>query len=668
MFPQPEVRAVIIGISDYQNISDLDYAHRDAEAFAEYLQSPSGGNIPADHIRLLLNEEATQMQMAMALDWLQEESRAGDRAYIYFSGHGDVEKKTSRQRGFLLTHDAPSTTYMAGGAFPIIFLQDIIATLTSEQEVQVVLIADACRAGKLAGNGIGGNHVTAEALSKSLDNEIKILSCQPKQLSQESARWGGGRGVFSYNLIEGLIGLANPLEGDEVVNLIEIRRYLEDQVSEATSYQQIPMVEGPPNFPLATIDPESLAELRNRKAREELSDAVAMKNKVPEQNLPDTSVWRLYLEFQEALLQKHLLYPTEGAAFSLYQKIKDATVIQPHRSNMKRDLAVALHDEAQQAINQYLESSPQELRRRWSNNQRYEYYPEYLGKAAELLGPDHFMYEDLITRQLYFEGVRLRLQGEREKDPELYRKALAKQEETIKREPSAAYAYNELGLLYRRLKEKEKAGTCFYQALEQSPTWILPMANLITNYTELGQLDSALRVGQRSLEIDSSFALTYHNLGFAYETLKQWPLAVSNYKKATELDPDYANSYYNLGFAYYHLKEYEQTEKAFLEYLRRMPEDAAVWSDAALIAGLLGKKAAVITYLQKAYSLAPENTDFLLKLTGALIEQGSTDQALDQLEKAVANGFKDREKLESAEQLTPIRSNKRFLDLLKKME
>lgn len=664
MLRQSTVRAVVIGISDYQNISDLDFAHRDAEAFAEFLQSPAGGDVPTENIRLLLNDDATQMKMAMALDWLQEESRPGDRAYIYFSGHGDVEKKTSRQRGFLLTHDAPATTYMAGGAFPIMFLQDIVGTLVSEQEVQVILIADACRAGKLAGNSIDGNHVTAEELAKSIDNEIKILSCQPKQLSQESERWGGGRGVFSYHLIEGLVGLANSQGGDEMVNLMEIRRYLEDQVGQETTYEQVPMVEGPPNFQLAIIHQESLAALQLRKSEEEMKGVVAMKKRSPE-SIPDTSVWRLYLQFKDALDQKQLLHPAGTSAYDLYQEIKDAPVMEPYRDEMKRDLASALHDEAQQAINNYLKSSPDELRRRWSNDQRYEAYPEYLGKAAELLGPSHFMYEDLITRQLYFEGVRLRLQAEREEDPERYQQALVKQEEAIQRDSSAAYAYNELGLLYRRMKQKEKAESYFYQALDPSPGWVLPLTNLITNYAELGRVDSALAVGQRSLQIDSTFALTYHNLGFTYEVAEQWTDAVTYYQRATQLNPDYANSFYNLGFAHYHLDQLEKTEENFLEYLKIVPDDAAVWGDAAIVAEELGKTDEKVHYLGKVLELMPKNKEALLELVRTLVDKGDVDAAMDQLEKAVEKGFRDREKLEL---LTPLQKSNRFRELLKKME
>ena len=53
--------AVVIGISEYQDadIKDLSFAHRDAEMFAEFLQSKAGGNLGLQQIQLLTNQQAT---------------------------------------------------------------------------------------------------------------------------------------------------------------------------------------------------------------------------------------------------------------------------------------------------------------------------------------------------------------------------------------------------------------------------------------------------------------------------------------------------------------------------------------------------------------------------------------------------------------------------------
>ena len=86
------VFAVIVGISRYQdgNIQDLSFAHADAIAFRDFLMSPQGGSVPAGHIRLLIDEQATDGAIRNALiDWLPSQAtRLEDTVIIFNSGHG----------------------------------------------------------------------------------------------------------------------------------------------------------------------------------------------------------------------------------------------------------------------------------------------------------------------------------------------------------------------------------------------------------------------------------------------------------------------------------------------------------------------------------------------------------------------------------------------------
>ena len=60
--------AIIIGIRDYQNIRDLQYAEKDAEAIKEKLRA---GGIKDDKIKFLINENATKNEITNAfLVWL----------------------------------------------------------------------------------------------------------------------------------------------------------------------------------------------------------------------------------------------------------------------------------------------------------------------------------------------------------------------------------------------------------------------------------------------------------------------------------------------------------------------------------------------------------------------------------------------------------------------
>ena len=256
--------AVVVGISNYQDedIPDLRFADKDALAFAGFLQSSAGGALDEDHLNVLINEKATAAQFATALDWLWEVAEENDRVIIYFSGHGDVERKSITQPGYLLCWDAPSRVYMAGGAFNVRDLNDVVSTISIQNKAKVVLITDACRAGKLSGSGIGGAQATASNLAKQYANEIKILSCQPDEYSIEGEQWGGGRGAFSYHLIEGLYGLADG-NNDLSVNLMELRGYLEQKVStEVAPESQLPMTVGNGRERLVYVIPELLTTVR----------------------------------------------------------------------------------------------------------------------------------------------------------------------------------------------------------------------------------------------------------------------------------------------------------------------------------------------------------------------------------------------------------------------
>lgn len=105
-------RAVVVGISRYgEGIRSLQYAHKDATAFVEFLKSRAGGEVPEENIRILLNEEATLAAVDNALYWLRTSSEKGDQAILYFSGHGDVETDALWQFGYLLCSDSPPNNF-----------------------------------------------------------------------------------------------------------------------------------------------------------------------------------------------------------------------------------------------------------------------------------------------------------------------------------------------------------------------------------------------------------------------------------------------------------------------------------------------------------------------------------------------------------------------------
>ncbi len=595
-------RAVVVGISDYQNedIPDLRFADKDAEAFATYLKSSAGGNLPDENIKLLLNEKATMAGVAGELDWLVEESEEGDKAIIYFSGHGDVEAKTARQPGFLLTYDSPPKIYIAG-AYPLFYLQLIIETLSSDKNVETLVITDACRAGKLAGSEIGGTQATAANLSKQYANEIKILSCQPDEFSLEGEQWGGGRGAFSYHLVEGLIGLADKNENQQV-NLLELENYLETKVPEETAPQsQIPMTVGSKGTKISIVNSDILAELKSLKERE-LPTLAAIESRGIEQTLLaglDTIIQQKYEAFIAALDDENLLDSEDGkpSADELYRElIQEESLADLHRF-MTRQYATALQNDAQQVINSYLIANPTEMEKRWKGDTTYGRYPRYLGRAAELLGEQHYIYNYLIAKKLYFEGLNLRLKGDQVSGKgSFYPEALTKVQEAIELEDRAAYFYNELGVLNTRMVRSTQAKENFEKAIELAPEWGLPYVNYCSELFYSGEYEKAIEVGEKALEFLPQFPQMYNFLGWIHSNEYDW-MSKQNYKRqglelkdgisldeaninsfsqikikyqraiellkrAELIDTTYMLTYKNLGIAYYQIREYQKADDA----------------------------------------------------------------------------------------------------------
>lgn len=195
--PKGITRAVVIGISDYPSpgIRPLQYAHRDALAFAEFLQSNAGGQVPDSLMRVLINDAATLAAVDDALYWLRTSSGPGDQAILYFAGHGDIELEAHWQFGYLLCHDSPSHNFR-NNAVRVEDLDLLAIELSSVKEVRTVFIIDACRSGSLS----EGRQVPHEHLSKQQANEVRILSCKSDQISLEGPQWGGGRGLFTWSL------------------------------------------------------------------------------------------------------------------------------------------------------------------------------------------------------------------------------------------------------------------------------------------------------------------------------------------------------------------------------------------------------------------------------------------------------------------------------------
>src|SRR5262245_4062473 len=250
--------AVVIGVSNYKNLASkeqLEFAHRDAQSFAEFLRSPNGGGFPSSQMTVLTDQNATLSAIRSALGTtLPRSVEPDDMVVIYLAGHGIVE---GEHDGYLLAHDSdPQNLYATA-----LQLSELNRIITERLKARtVILIADACHSGQLGWNsrGVGENAVMVnrflDEVGKSGKGVFRLLGSRQDQLSYEGPTWGSGHGAFTWFLLEGLRGKADR-DKDGFVRAGELLDFLSESVPKATESLQHPRASGDidPGLPMAVV-------------------------------------------------------------------------------------------------------------------------------------------------------------------------------------------------------------------------------------------------------------------------------------------------------------------------------------------------------------------------------------------------------------------------------
>lgn len=549
-------RALIIGVSNYKDkdIPDLQYAHVDATAYAEFLKTPAGGKVPENNIRLLTNEAATGGKVRAGLDWISRAAQKHDQCIIYFSGHGDVESVHEAEPGHFLVHDSPSENYQLN-SLRIADLKKVISRLTDTIGAKVLVVTDACRSGNLAGTANKGAQATAAAFMQQFYNEVKIMSCQANELSVEGSQWGGGRGMFSYHLINGLTGLADANNNKEI-NLKEINRYLEDRFEEdLLNERQTPVISGDRKAVISRVYNAQLDSLLSTDNEAIAGQATASKSG----NEADKIIKLFYEAISDNRLISNDVVSTSGqTSATSYLDLLMIDHAQDVRVALARgDLIASLQDSSQHAINLYLSLDPDEINRRWfSDGSGYTKYVAYLGKAAELLGESHYLYPQMKSKELYFSVVNKRISLDRQKaDPAAYALLMPELELALRYEPRAAYINNEMGLLLERTGKYSQAILQYTIAIELSPEWALPYNNIGYSHYLDGDLDKAEVWYHTALE-KAQLYVTHGNLKNLYIDRSDYKTALKHVNANLDVYPTDLKYLNNAGYLKYKLKDY----------------------------------------------------------------------------------------------------------------
>jgi len=482
----------------------------------------------------------------------------------------------------------------------------------------VILIADACHSGQLGwtSRGLADDIMInryLEEIGKSGKGVFRLLASRQDQRSYEGKNWGGGHGVFTWFLLEGLGGKAD-IDKDGVVRVGELLNYLSETVPKETKALQHPRAAG-------DIDPQMPMAVLSAAAREVKEDVPVASRTMPSEPLGDRSPNRtqripkpapqlVSLEVRAApglaiYLDKSFRGRVPPSGSLVIKRLKlgshDLLVRSPHIEpiNQKLSLTTAttvlevngtgspsspLAAEIKQALNnkdvgaafnlyqQLVIRSPKDPQRaniEAALGAEYESIGQnainvYVQSSGMAVRPgmfreaaEAFRFLKIVTPNTD-QSIEAKLnfcEGKANFDNKQYQEAVERLKLATQTDPRAAYAFSALGMAYRNLKKDDLALDAFKRAAELAPSWMLPHLQMGFLYRDGGNLNMAQESFKNAAHIDSRYS-------YAQEQIMLIHMQKDEYKKAERLGNEIIAKFPNSGRAYLYLGQiYDDTKR-----------------------------------------------------------------------------------------------------------
>jgi hypothetical protein len=224
--PQPNAYAVVIGVEKYSNGLPVPTGARaDAEHFAELAEKSLG--VPADHVHLRLDEQATKGSILREVAWARDATPPGGRIYFYFSGHGAPDAAAGTP--YLVPVDG-DPKFLAQTALPE---AELLSELRKSKAKEVLAVLDSCFSGA-GGRSVlpPGARPLVHVKETAVTGQIAVFTASSGSEISGPAADGSG-GLFTKFVLQGLGTGAADMDGDGQVTLPELSEWVRPRVLRA---------------------------------------------------------------------------------------------------------------------------------------------------------------------------------------------------------------------------------------------------------------------------------------------------------------------------------------------------------------------------------------------------------------------------------------------------
>lgn len=233
----------------------------------------------------------------------------------------------------------------------------------------------------------------------------------------------------------------------------------------------------------------------------------------------------------------------------------------------------------------------------------YDCFEQYLAVANDPM----FAGEAIAVRDTMYQTVQYysALAALQMNDHDL---ALAALERAKDNEYKQSEIYQYMHFEYEQLKDTVSMEKVLKEGMEKMPEDEYFLLHLINLYIYSNRNEEAIYYLEKAIADKPNSAQLYDVLGSVYETgTKETEKAEQAYSKALEFDPEFVSALSNLGRVYYNQAINIQADANMISDNKLYQEELAKAKD-------MFRKA--LPYFEKAYSLKPDQTEYMIALRG----------------------------------------------------
>ena len=183
--------------------------------------------------------------------------------------------------------------------------------------------------------------------------------------------------------------------------------------------------------------------------------------------------------------------------------------------------------------------------------------------------------------------------------------AIKKSEHWLESFPYSFFMWNLLGVLYKKIGEKQKSTDAYHNALLINPDYAEAYFNLGNSLFNQGLFDEAEKAFAKAAQLQPKNAKNFFNLAHVHNQQGNIKEAENDLKTAVNLDENYAEAFHLLAQIYHKKGATTLALSSFEKSIRSKPDYPEAYNNMSNVLWDLGRAEDAIEALERAVTLNP---------------------------------------------------------------